>query len=428
MPTVAANWLRAGGIAPNVIIAWPSTAATIPGGWIRETSLDTRFVRSVVNATTDPGGTGGSATHNHPFSAHSHTGNSHSHTGGPTSGENLQNGNITGSSGQSLFANNHTHTITVTAATTTTSANNASPTNWDNATAEPPFLVVIFIKSLGTAGGFPASSLVYFNAAAPSGWTAHAGSANRWWKGAAGGGDGGGTGGTGDAHTHTSAAHSHTSAGTHTHPLTLSASGTVSTWAALGSGVTSAADHVHTGTVSGAIGPAYSGTATPSSASGDMRPPWKKLLPIENTSGGTLRTLNVIAFWLGTIATIPIGWKICDGNNGTPNMLDVYANGAANSGEVGTTGGAATHTHAAGGSHTHSIDAHIHPNVTTPGAEQGNNTGSSSIVPNVTHTHTTGALASGGSGTSGAQTVSGSANSSNDPVHTRVAFIQFQGP
>lgn len=152
-----------------------------------------------------------------------------------------------------------------------------------------------------------------------------------------------------------------------------------------------------------------------------MTPPWTKFLPIENTSGGLTQTKLVIGIWLGTLATIPTGWQLA---GSVP--FDRYIRGAANSGEIGNTGGATTHTHQAGGSHTHSIDAHIHPSVNTNASNSAANTNSAAgSGARGDHTHTTGALSNNGSGTSGAQVVSGSANTSNDPVHTRVAYIQF---
>ena len=55
-----------------------------------------------------------------------------------------------------------------------------------------------------------------------------------------------------------------------------------------------------------------------------------------------------IIMWSGTIANIPSGWLICDGNNGTPNLLAKFVKGVATAGtDPGATGGAATHSHTA---------------------------------------------------------------------------------
>jgi hypothetical protein len=52
-----------------------------------------------------------------------------------------------------------------------------------------------------------------------------------------------------------------------------------------------------------------------------------------------------IAIWTGTIANIPSGWVICDGNNGTPNLLAKFVEGVASAiTDPGTTGGALSKT------------------------------------------------------------------------------------
>lgn len=44
--------------------------------------------------------------------------------------------------------------------------------------------------------------------------------------------------------------------------------------------------------------------------------------------------------WSGTLVNIPAGWQLCDGTNGTPNLLNRFVIGAAPAGApIGTTGG-----------------------------------------------------------------------------------------
>ena len=50
--------------------------------------------------------------------------------------------------------------------------------------------------------------------------------------------------------------------------------------------------------------------------------------------------------WYDLRANIPTGWHECDGTNGTPDLRDTYAKGAAAGQEANVTGGALTHTHA----------------------------------------------------------------------------------
>ena len=53
---------------------------------------------------------------------------------------------------------------------------------------------------------------------------------------------------------------------------------------------------------------------------------------------------GVITLWSGAANAIPTGWKLCDGQNGTPNLTDKFVVGAGNTYAVSATGGAATHT------------------------------------------------------------------------------------
>lgn len=121
--------------------------------------------------------------------------------------------------------------------------------------------------------------------------------------------------------------------------------------------------------------------------------------------GGASLPTGIIVMWSGLLSNIPSGWNLCDGANGTPDLRDRFIKGAGAAEEPGGTGGAATHTHAAGtlandavsagtpagtnsaptftgnalASHTHAytqIVNHTHP-VTDPGhvhAQRRNNT------------------------------------------------------
>lgn len=52
-----------------------------------------------------------------------------------------------------------------------------------------------------------------------------------------------------------------------------------------------------------------------------------------------LQPIGTIQMWGGTIASIPSGWKLCDGTNGTPNLIDRFIVGAGNNYNVGDVGG-----------------------------------------------------------------------------------------
>ncbi len=66
---------------------------------------------------------------------------------------------------------------------------------------------------------------------------------------------------------------------------------------------------------------------------------------------------GVIVMWSGTLATIPSGWALCDGNSGTPDLRDKFIKGCSAAQNPGATGGALTHSHA-----DHSgVITHTHP-------------------------------------------------------------------
>jgi microcystin-dependent protein len=70
--------------------------------------------------------------------------------------------------------------------------------------------------------------------------------------------------------------------------------------------------------------------------------------------------------WSGSIASIPSGWLICDGTNGTPDLRDRFVVGAGSTYAVAATGGSAnatlvSHSHTATSSvsdpgHTHNTE------------------------------------------------------------------------
>jgi len=71
-------------------------------------------------------------------------------------------------------------------------------------------------------------------------------------------------------------------------------------------------------------------------------------------TGGAIPQGGVI-MWSGSIASIPAGWALCDGNNGTPNLVDHFVvcakedeGGVAKTkitGSLRQSGGATSHCH-----------------------------------------------------------------------------------
>lgn len=74
---------------------------------------------------------------------------------------------------------------------------------------------------------------------------------------------------------------------------------------------------------------------------------------------------GLIAMWSGSIASIPDGWYLCDGANGTPDLRDRFVIGAGASYGLGQTGGEPTHTLSVTElpSHTHAVSPSISYNT-----------------------------------------------------------------
>ncbi len=49
--------------------------------------------------------------------------------------------------------------------------------------------------------------------------------------------------------------------------------------------------------------------------------------------------IGCIILWSGSLVTVPVGWHICDGTNGTPDLQNKFVLGASSTNPIGTTGG-----------------------------------------------------------------------------------------
>ena len=99
---------------------------------------------------------------------------------------------------------------------------------------------------------------------------------------------------------------------------------------------------------------------------------------------------GIIAIWSGTEAEIPEGWYLCDGTNGTPNLVDYFVMGDITSGQKSDV---TTHVHSVseeGHAHTTGSDSqHTHPRTTSDGDFYGTLEGAGLHYVGGTHTHTT---------------------------------------
>jgi len=84
---------------------------------------------------------------------------------------------------------------------------------------------------------------------------------------------------------------------------------------------------------------------------------------------------GLIQMWTGTIASIPSGWAICDGLNGTPDLLDKFVKGIATTiTEPGATGGLATVTLTSSqiAPHNHTTSPYVHTHTVAGGTGDSN--------------------------------------------------------
>jgi hypothetical protein len=303
------------GIPNGMIFLWPSTEASIPAGWDRVADLDGKYPKGIATTGTQPGTTGGAATHTHTVPTHTHD-TSHSHTtSGNTSAAVGTFGSNDGAVGTTAIAATHTHT-TPSTNSTTVSSGTGTP-SIDSPSNDPARLHVLFIESNGQPLGVPDGALGLAPDTSLSGWTDHAAADGRFIKGANSGFDGGDTAASNlDNHTHAIGAHTHgATSHTHTSSNTGSVTSNLSMFAGPTSGVWSST-HAHPITIGSASTTALdSGGSGSSGASslGTTEPPYTNVRVKENTSGQDDLPVGLIGLWRGSLGSIPDHWALCDG-------------------------------------------------------------------------------------------------------------------
>jgi hypothetical protein len=144
------------------------------------------------------------------------------------------------------------------------------------------------------------------------------------------------------------------------------------------------------------------------------------------TAVGTTIPTGMISLWYGSIGSVPAGWYLCDGTNGTPDLRNRFVVGAGSTYSVSQTGGSAdaivvSHTHTATSpvtdpGHVHSTEAVV--NVALPGAGSSivlTTTGASSGNVNSAVTGITVATTVASAGTSG--------TNANLPPYYALAYV-----
>ena len=412
-------------IPAGIIVGWPGSAASIPPGWSRVNALDGRYLKGIPNASTNPGATGGSATHTHTTPEHSHD-MAHTHGSTTTASASPANTRLGDSPNVSVAA---THTHSVPASGPAEPSTSSSASNVTEAESnEQDRLTVIWIESDGTPESIPAGAVAYGSSAEiPAGWSHRTDTAGRYLRGATAGANGGSLQAGNATHTH-GVFHLHSTSHTHS-PGGTGRTGTPSSTTTIrtGTGITFASPiHSHAIGYASSTLSSVSADAFVASATNDI--PHRKY-PVIQSSGGRL-VPGIIAVWRGTLATIPAGWVLCDGTNGTPNLLGVFVKGANSQlSDVGDSGGSAGHAHGAGTPHTHATTSHNHSltfGPPTSDLEASNFTGPNSGVGN-THQTAHATVSPSSSVGLGQASVSANTNSDTQPPYAEVAFIQFKG-
>lgn len=367
-------------LTPNMMAIHVGAHASLPSNFSRETALDGRFLKGWGSEAVNTAG--GQAQHSHTSPAHTHTINHHTHTYS-TAGE--SGGGEDCSAGTNDFsALGHYHTSH--SCDTTQGGNLSDAATYANVTWEPLHLRVIFIKPTSTNQAVPANACIFWDSdTLPVGgaWSFYANANDRFIRGADTGADGGIQSGSATHehsinHTHSVVSHYHT--GIASGVSHCNRDGDIPN----GNAHSPACGHYHDVVLQNTnlSSSAYSGNA--GSADTGIEPLHRKLRLIQNTSGvpqsiplgGIVPSLS--------LTTAPRGWAMYTAQQNYHTKI------TGTNGQVGTTGGNNTHSHAPSNSHTHTdtTGAHTHTGYTGADVGQRGQTGvSSDRASNSGHTH-----------------------------------------
>jgi len=358
----------AGDILQGTILLWSGLASAIPSGW---TILSIAKDRYVVGESlyTNYGSTGGAATHLHAYGSSTGTGeDSHTHTVNVTSigdadgWEDTQD--VKEGSAKNLADEFHGHALD-TASTGAPTSHSHSLSNTQTASNNPKYHRLYYILATQDDLDIPNGAILWWDddiANLPANFVQCDGNnstpdlRDRFVFGADEDGDVGGTGS--GSHSH---ANDDTGSQKHTHhiSITLGASD-LNVPVASGTGAWAPQPtHTHSIGATSLVSGAHT-HAVPNTASAEITPLYYKLHHAMATQDISTLSIGSIIGW--SLSTIPDGWVICDGNNGTPNLNDKFVRCANTDGDLGETGGSNTHQHTGNpsvgsdgaGSHYHS--------------------------------------------------------------------------
>jgi len=139
-----------------------------------------------------------------------------------------------------------------------------------------------------------------------------------------------------------------------------------------------------------------------------------------NLTGIVSFVQGMILIWSGSTGSIPSGWVLCNGSNGTPDLRDRFVVGAGSSYNVSATGGANTVTLSANQitSHSHSFSATGNANSGNQSANHSHGDGNLSSANAGGHSHGSGNYSSSNTGAH-SHGLSGNTSNSGNHTHTQ---------
>lgn len=410
-------------IQKNIIIPYDNRGGIgIPSGFAEETSLNGKFPKGWSDVVL-PNVSGGALTHTHTISAHTHTIGAHTHAFTVNTSTYGEEGSNTGIYG--IILTNHAHAGGTSGAKQNDTVSSNAPTT-DAVNHEPANMTVKFIKALKPCLIPPKGISLRLNTDEPEGMIECTGAsstinlADRFLKG----GDAG-TEKTTNTHKHTVShqhdfVHNHADAGSGaaTYGYILRNNYGVGNW-----GFPARNDHLHT--VYFANHSATVGHSVDSSTE-TVEPAYYTVKAFENMQAyGLMPKKGMIGMILLDPTdedNIPVGWKLCDGSDGTPDLRGKFLKVANTASQ---TGGSNTHDHDTI-AHTHTVN-HTHTGSTSTMDRQGielmRNQSWEGFIRN--HTHTVNVTAADFV-TNSADIVVPAAN--NEPPYLTVAYVMFDFP